>query len=100
MAKLRRLVLDVLKPHEPNIIVLANKLSDLSGVDGANISIYEIDKHVENAKITIEGKNLQFEKIKSVIEKNGATIHSIDEVVSGRTLVKEIITPQDREHES
>jgi len=29
MAKIRRLVLDTLKPHEPNIIDLANVLSEI-----------------------------------------------------------------------
>jgi len=52
LGKLRRIVLDVLKPLEPNIVDLARKISTLPGVDGVNITIYEIDHHVENAKIT------------------------------------------------
>ena len=54
MAKIRRLVLDTLKPYEPSIIKLATQLSELDGVSAVNISIYEIDRKVENAKITIE----------------------------------------------
>jgi hypothetical protein len=53
MATIRRLVLDTLKPHEPSIIDLANELSELEGVVAVNISIYEMDRKVENAKITI-----------------------------------------------
>jgi hypothetical protein len=60
MAKIRRLVLDTLKPHEPNIIDLANMLSELEGVSSVNISIYEMDRMVENAKITIEGDAISF----------------------------------------
>jgi hypothetical protein len=95
MGNLRRLVLDVLKPLEPSIEVLVQLLADLEGVDGANISIYEIDRRVENAKITIEGHDLRFEEISSVIEENGGAIHSIDEVAAGRVLIEDVITPQD-----
>jgi hypothetical protein len=38
MGKIRRLVLDVLKPHEPTIIELASQLSELAGVEAVNIS--------------------------------------------------------------
>ena len=95
MGNLRRLVLDVLKPLEPSIEVLVQLLADLEGVDGANISIYEIDRRVENAKITIEGHDLRYEDISSVIEENGGAIHSIDEVAAGRVLIEDVITPQD-----
>jgi hypothetical protein len=95
MGNLRRLVLDVLKPLDPSIVELVQLLADLEGVDGANISIYEIDRRVENAKITIEGHDLRYEAIVSVIEENGGAIHSIDEVAAGRVLIEDVITPQD-----
>jgi hypothetical protein len=95
MGNLRRLVLDVLKPLEPSIVELVQLLADLEGVDGANISIYEIDRRVENAKITIEGHDLRYDEISRVIEENGGAIHSIDEVAAGRVLIEDVITPQD-----
>jgi len=55
MGSLRRLVLDVLKPLEPSIVDLVQKIAALKGVDGVNITICEIDRKVENAKITVEG---------------------------------------------
>ena len=95
MGNLRRLVLDVLKPMEPTIAELVQLLAGLEGVDGANISIYEIDRRVENAKVTIEGHDLNYDEIASVIEENGGAIHSIDEVAAGRVLIEDVITPQD-----
>lgn len=95
MGDLRRLVLDVLKPTEPTIVQLAQALSGLDGVDGVNISIYEIDRLVENAKITIEGNNLNYEKVARVIEEYGGSIHSIDEVAAGKVLIEDVETPQD-----
>lgn len=95
MGKIRRLVLDVLKPHEPSIIVLASQLSELSGIEGVNISIYEIDRKVENAKITLEGPDLIYEDVLEVIEENGGAVHSIDEVVAGSIIIEDAETPQD-----
>ncbi len=95
MGKIRRLVLDVLKPHEPTIIELASQLSELDGVEAVNISIYEIDLRVENAKITIEGDNINYEIVDYVIQENGGTVHSIDEVVAGKMIIEDAETPQD-----
>jgi len=95
MGNLRRLVLDVLKPLEPSIVELAQLLANQAGVDGVNISIYEIDRRVENAKITVEGHDLRYEEIARVIEENGGAIHSIDEVAAGKVLIEDVVTPQD-----
>lgn len=95
MGAVRRLVLDTLKPHVPNIIEMAVQLSDLPGVEAVNISIYEMDLQVENAKITIEGASIDFQQVAQQIRDDGATIHSIDEVVAGRSIIDDASTPQD-----
>jgi len=95
MGNLRRLVLDVLKPLDPSIVEMAVVLADLEGVDGVNISIYEIDRRVENAKITIEGHDLRFQAVAAIIEDNGGAIHSIDEVAAGKVLIEDVETAQD-----
>jgi len=95
MGKVRRLVLDVLKPLDPTIIELAQQLSGLSGVEAVNISIYEIDRRVENAKITIEGAEILYGSVLEVIQENGGTMHSIDEVVAGKSIIEDAATPQD-----
>ncbi len=96
MAKgLIRIVLDILKPHEPNIPSFAKFLSQLSGVDGVNITLMEIDKETENVKITMQGDDLNFQEISDAIEEYGGSIHSVDEVVAGKKLIEEVTTPQD-----
>jgi hypothetical protein len=95
MGALRRLVLDTLKPHEPNIIEVAQRISELSGVDSVNVSLYEIDRKVENAKITIEGQDIQFLEVKDLIQDMGASIHSIDEAVAGKSIIDDAATLQD-----
>jgi hypothetical protein len=93
---IRRLVLDVLKPHRPSVVELSEALSHLEGVEGVNIIIYEIDQQVENAKVIIAGITINFEDIKRKLEEMGATIHSVDEVAAGKRIVEEVRTPQDR----
>ena len=91
-----RIVLDILKPHEPKITDMALKLTSLPNIEGVNITVYEIDKETENVKVTIEGDDLDFDKIQEIIETLGGTIHSIDEVVAGKKIIEEVKTPQDR----
>jgi len=93
---IRRLVLDVLKPHNPGVVEVSEALSHLEGVEGVNVIIYEIDQKVENAKIIIAGSSIDFESIKKKLEEMGATIHSVDEVAAGKRIVEEVRTPQDR----
>lgn len=95
VGKIRRLVLDTLKPMEPNIIEMANAISTLPGVSAVNISIAEIDLKVENAKITIEGDDLNYDEVKNIIQDMGGSIHSIDEVVAGKMIIDDAATLQD-----
>ena len=95
MTKIRKLVLDVVKPQEPNIIDVAKSLAKLEGVTGVNVSLLEIDRKVENVRITIVGDNLSAKKIFDVIEALGGAIHSIDEVVAGKEIGEHAVTLED-----
>ncbi len=95
MKGIRRLVLDVLKPHEPQSTVFAVKLSEIENVAGVNVTLAEIDQATESVKITIVGDNLDYAKIKKVIEDLGGVVHSIDEVVAGKVIVESVRTEQD-----
>ena len=94
IGKIRRVVLDTLKPMEPTIIEIAQKMSVIDGVSSVNISIVEIDLKVENAKITIEGDNINYEEVEKLIQIMGASIHSIDEVVAGKEIIDDAETLQ------
>jgi len=93
---IRRLVLDVLKPHVPTILELAEALSKLGGITGVNLSLSEVDQQTETIKITIKGDKIDYLAVESVIEDFGGVIHSIDEVVAGKEIVEEVETAQDR----
>ncbi|HHQ44551.1 MAG TPA: hypothetical protein ENN13_00250 [Candidatus Altiarchaeales archaeon] len=96
MENLRKAVLDVLKPHDPDISVLAKRIAGISGIEGVNISVYEIDQKVENVKITVVGEFKDLTEIKEVIMDIGGTMHSLDEVVSGKKFITEVETLHER----
>lgn len=96
MTTIKRIILDVLKPHAPSIIEMAQLLSGLEGISGVNISLEEVDKDTDSVKITIEGSKIEYEEVNKTISECGAVIHSIDGVSAGMKIVDEVNTPQDR----
>lgn len=95
MANIRRLVLDILKPHEPNIVEITEKVSNVETVDAVNTTLYEVDEKVENIKMTVKGDGIDFDSVKATVEEFGGTIHSVDETVCGSEMLEESRTPQD-----
>ncbi len=93
---IKRLVLDVLKPHVPTTIELADVLGSLPGVSGVNLSLYEVDQQTETIKATIVGEDIDYDLISSRIRDFGGVIHSVDEVVAGKMIVSEFETLQER----
>ena len=96
MTTIKRIILDVLKPHAPSIIEVAERLSCLEGITGVNISLEEVDAETDSIKITIEGSNIDYSSVKKEISGCGAVIHSIDGVSAGIKIIDEVNTPQDR----
>jgi hypothetical protein len=96
LTNLKRIILDVLKPHSPTIIEVAETLAGLEGITGVNISLEEVDAETDSIKITIEGNNINFNNVKKEISNCGAVIHSIDGVSAGMKIIDEVNTPQDR----
>ena len=96
MSSIRVIVLDVLKPHKPILPDFANKLAEIPGIIGINISLIEIDQKTETVKLSIQGDSIDYELLKEEIEKLGGTVHSIDKVVAGKRIIPEVETLQDR----
>ncbi|WP_267640934.1 DUF211 domain-containing protein [Haloarchaeobius amylolyticus] len=95
MPPIRRLVLDVLKPHEPDTVRYAREVARIEGVDGVNVALVETDRQVQTVKLTIEGTNVPFDSVREHVEDLGGSLHSIDEVACGKRLVEQGETPQD-----
>ncbi|MFW9919333.1 MAG: DUF211 domain-containing protein [Candidatus Thorarchaeota archaeon] len=87
---IRRIVLDVLKPHSPRLTDLALMISRDERVEGVNITLKEVDQNTESITVTLEGNNINYEGIKEILQEAGAVIHSIDQVVAGKELIEEV----------
>ncbi len=95
MAPVRRVVIDVLKPHEPPMEAFAREVGDADTVEGVAASLVELDKDVQNVKLTLEGADVDLDSVETVVEEQGGTIHSVDEVACGDYVVEERPTHQD-----
>ncbi len=84
-----------MKPLEPDIIVYAEALTTIDSVLSVNIAVIEVDRYVENIKITLEGEALKYDDIKNSLTELAGAIHSIDMVVAGQDLIESSNTPQD-----
>jgi hypothetical protein len=80
MVLVKRLVLDVLKPHQPNALEFSQAIASTAGKSRVHVTVLEVDEHTETLKVVIEGEAIDFESIQSSIGEMGGSLHSIDEV--------------------
>ena len=80
MVNVKRLVLDVLKPHQPNALDFARAIAALGADYRVDIKVLEVDEQTETIFVSIQGEQLDFDLISRAISENGASLHSIDEV--------------------
>ncbi|MDJ0851040.1 MAG: DUF211 domain-containing protein [Myxococcota bacterium] len=79
MTQVRRLVLDVLKPHHPNVLDFTRLLAEQGGLR-VKLTVVEMDDQTETLQVVIEGADIDFERLQGAIADSGASLHSIDEV--------------------
>ncbi len=94
----RRLVLDILKPFDPELHIVATEIINkcqISKEVSVNLTVNEVDKLTQTVKFTIEGKNLDFDEIHEILNSMNCIIHSVDQVAAGKKIVENINTPQD-----
>jgi len=80
MVKVKRIVLDVLKPHQPNGLMFASALAEKCPDCHIRYTVVEVDEQTETTVVTIEGEDILFDLIEEAISTMGASVHSIDEV--------------------
>lgn len=87
----RRLQLDVDKAvARPDLLDLAQAIGTVHGVEAVNITVTDIDIETMGTEVTIEGDNIDVNGVFTAIEKAGAALHSIDEVVVGDRIINRV----------
>jgi len=88
---LRRLVMDVDKAvSAPSLIEVASAIQGCEGVQACNITVSEIDIETVGTNITVEGAGLDYEEIVRAIEKTGAVVHGLDQVIAGDRILENV----------
>jgi len=80
MSRLTKLVLDVLKPHQPSSLDFAQKLAESAEGMVVHLEMVEMDEKTHSLRLTFTGDHLDFEAIETAINDQGASLHSIDVV--------------------
>jgi hypothetical protein len=80
MAHIKRLVLDVLKPHHPNVVAFARMIADLDPSYHVDITVQTVDEKTESVVIDLTGRGLDPEAVSATIESLGGSVHSVDQV--------------------
>ena len=80
MVLVKRLILDVLKPHQPNALEFSRAIASAGGDYRVCITVLEVDESTETLQIVIEGDAIDFEAVQAGISDLGGSLHSIDEV--------------------
>ena len=80
MTQVKRLMLDILKPHKPNALDFASSLAGLSEDLEVTLTVTEVDERTESVQILLLGSDINFQRVSERIKELGASVHSIDEV--------------------
>lgn len=80
MITVKRVVLDVLKPHQPNALEFSKGIAQAAGDCCVHLTVLAVDANTETLKMLVEGESLDFEAIENSIRVLGGSLHSIDEV--------------------
>ena len=80
MPKLKRIILDILKPRSPSSLEFAKAIADQESPCKVHLTVDEVDEKTESITLIIEGEDIPFDAITKTIQNLGGSLHSIDEV--------------------
>lgn len=88
---IRRIQLDVDKAmSRPDLLELAEAINGVEGVEALNVTVTEIDIQTVGMEVTVEGQYINADALTRAIEKVGAAVHSVDEVVVGDRIIERV----------
>ncbi len=76
-----------MSPAQQSIVDLVDSLSKIDGIAQVDVALSELEKNVEDFKVTLEGYNLNYDSIQDAIKEFGAVIRNVDNVISAEGYV-------------
>lgn len=80
MVVLRRIILDVLKPHQPGVVEFSAALVEALHGCSVRLKVEERDEKTESVTVEVAGPEVDIEAVTAKINEMGASVHSVDEV--------------------
>lgn len=80
MIRVTKIVLDVLKPHQPNSLRFAQAIAGVGDDHRVSLTVVEVDEHTETVQMSIAAPAVDFDAVEAAVRDMGASIHSIDQV--------------------
>ena len=81
MPFVKKMVLDVLKPHQPSALEFTRAIAKVGSDYRVHLTVLAMDEATETTQIEVEGSAIDFEAIQTCINDMGGSLHSIDEVL-------------------
>ena len=78
-----------MSPAQQTIVDLVEILSGIECVAQVEVSLTELEKNVEDLKITLDGYGLDYETIRSAINDFGGVVRNVDNIVSSEEYISE-----------
>lgn len=80
MVSVKRIMLDVLKPHQPNALEFSQAIAKVGEDYRVCLTVIEMDENTETLQLEVEGSVIDFDAIETAITSMGGSLHSIDQV--------------------
>ncbi|MGB5541551.1 MAG: DUF211 domain-containing protein [Gammaproteobacteria bacterium] len=80
MVSVKRIILDVLKPHQPNALEFSRVIASVGNDYRVTLTVLEVDENTETLQVVVAGDAIDYEAVQAAISDMGGSIHSIDEV--------------------
>jgi hypothetical protein len=80
MVTVKRIMLDVLKPHQPNALEFSQAIARVGRDYRVTLTVLEMDEETQTLQLEVEGSEIDFDAIEAAIASMGGSLHSIDQV--------------------
>jgi hypothetical protein len=80
MVTIKRVMLDVLKPHQPNALEFSQAIARVGKDYRVCLTVLEMDEDTQTLQLEVEGSVIDFDAIEAAIISMGGSLHSIDQV--------------------
>ena len=80
MILVKRLVLDILKPHQPDAVDFCLTIAAIGDDYRISLTVIEMDDKTQTTQVEIEAGSIDFDAVKVSITEMSCSLHSIDVV--------------------